>query len=92
MEESKEKTQVFQIICPICQSLLWVDSATEEVIQFEKKGGKRKKSLDELLIKEKKRKDEFGKKFEATAELEREKKKKAKEKFEKVLIEVEKED
>jgi hypothetical protein len=92
MEESREKKQVFQIICPICQSLLWVDSSTEEVIQFEKKGGKRKKSLDELLVKEKKRKDEFGKKFEATAELEREKKKKAKEKFEKVLIEIEKED
>ena len=54
MEKAKEKKRVFQIICPYCQSILWTDPVTQEVIQFEKKGGKKKDSLEELLQNEKK--------------------------------------
>ena len=55
MESVKKKDRVFQILCPCCQSLLWVDSVTQEVVQSEKGAGKKKKSLDDLLMKEKKR-------------------------------------
>ncbi len=92
MENVKEKEQVFQVLCPCCQSILWIDPVTQELIQFEKKGGKKKESLEELLLKEKKRKSGFERKFEATAELERKRLKKAEEGFKKALTEFEEED
>jgi hypothetical protein len=99
MEKAKGKKQVFQIICPCCQSILWADPVSQgadpvsqEVIQFERKGAKKKESLDELLQKEKKRKSEFERKFEATAELGKKKKKKAEDGFKKALADFEKED
>lgn len=91
MEKSEEKKQVFHVLCPCCQSIVWIDPITQEVIKFEKKRGK-KESLEELLSREKKRQKEFERKFEATAELEKKKWKRAEEKFRKVLSEVEKED
>jgi len=92
MEKEKEKGKVFQIVCPCCSSLLWVDALREEVIQSEKRGAKKKDSLNELLLKEKKRKEGFERKFEATAELEKKKLEKAKEKFKKVLQDLDKGD
>ncbi len=92
MENVKEKESVFQILCPCCQSLLWIDPVTQEVIQFEKRGGKKKETLEELLLKEKKRKAEFERKFEATAELERKRLKKAEEGFKKALTKFDKKD
>ncbi len=92
MESVKKKENVFQTLCPCCQSLLWIDSVTQEVVQSEKGAGKKKKSLDDLLMKEKKRKSEFDRKFEATAELEKQKKEKIKEGFKKALTQTEKED
>ena len=92
MKKAKGKKQVFQIICPCCQSILWTDPVTQEVIQFERKGAKKKESLEELLQKEKKRKSEFERKFDATAELGKKRKKKAEEGFKKALTEFEKED
>ena len=90
MENSKKKKQVFKILCPSCQSRLWIDPVTREVIQSEK--GKRKKdTLDELLLKEKKKINEFDRKFEATAELEKKKWEEVKKKFEKALTEFDKE-
>jgi hypothetical protein len=59
---------------------------------MEKRGGKKKESLDELLLKEKKRTEEFERKFEATAELEKKKLEKAKEKFKKALSDFDKGD
>jgi hypothetical protein len=92
MKNAKGKKQVFQIICSCCQSILWIDPVTKEVIQFERKAGKKKESLDELLLKEKKRKGEFERKFEATAELRKKRKKKAEDGFKKALTEFEKEE
>ncbi len=89
MKKKKEKKQVFQVVCPCCQSILWTDSVTKEVIQYEKKGAKKKESLEELLLKEKKRKGEFDRKFEATAELEKKRKERAEEGFRKALAEAE---
>ena len=93
MKDQKKKSEVFQILCPGCDSVLWIDPVIQEVIQFEKKGKRKKGSLEELLLKERKRKDEFDRKFQATAELEKKKWKKAQEKFEKALSQLdEKED
>lgn len=92
MESVKKKEKVFQILCPCCQSLLWIDSVAQEVVQSEKGAGKKKKSLDDLLMKEKKRKSEFDRKFEATAELEKKKKEKIEDGFKKALTQTEKED
>jgi uncharacterized protein with PIN domain len=86
-----DKKEVFSVDCPHCHSVLWVDSQTQEVIKTEK-GKRRTESLDELLLKEKKRKSEFERKFEATAELEKKRREKVKEKVEKALSEYDKEE
>lgn len=80
------------MICPCCQSVLWVDGILGEVVKTEKQAARKKGTLDDLLAREKKRQEEFGRKFEATAELERQKKEKAKEAFEKALGKIKKED
>jgi hypothetical protein len=92
MSEVTRKGDVFEVICPCCQSVLWIDGMTRRIIQTEKKAAKKKGTLDELLLKEKKRMEEFERKFEATAELEKEKREKAKEKFARAMGEVDKED
>lgn len=81
---SAEKSNVFHVNCPVCRSVLWIDPVSQEIVKSEK-SEKKKGTLDELLEKEKKRRVEFDRKFEATAEMEREKKKRAQEKFAEVL-------
>jgi len=76
----KENPKVFVVTCPVCQSVLWIDPEAEDIVKSEK-AEKKKGSLDDLLAKEKKRKTAFAHKFEATAAMEKEKKKKAQEKF-----------
>jgi hypothetical protein len=92
MKNTKKEKEVFQILCPCCQSLLWIDPVSQDVIQSKKGGGKAKKTLDELLLKEKKRKSEFDRKFEATAELQKKKKEEVEEGFRKALTKAGKED
>jgi len=77
--------KVFEIACPHCHTTIWVDAATRSVIRSEKGAAKPKSSLDDLLEKEHVRRQGFEQKFEATAELEKQKKQKAKEQFEKAL-------
>jgi hypothetical protein len=84
---NEKKSSVFHVNCPICRTGLWVDPVSEKVVKSEK-SKKKKGSLDDLLEKEKKRRSEFDRKFEATAELEREKKKKAQDKFREVLTKI----
>jgi hypothetical protein len=92
MSEGKTKDAVFEVVCPCCQSVLWVDGVSREVIKSERHAARKKGSLDDLLEKEKKRRGEFERKFEATAELERQKKEKAKEAFEKAMDKAAKEE
>jgi len=84
MEQDDEKKNVFELICPHCQSRLWVDARTRSVIKTERTS-KKKSSFDDLLKKEQKRKSEFEQKFEATAEMEKQKREKAQEKFAQAL-------
>ncbi len=82
MSNDREKT--FEVTCPCCQATLWVDPLARSVIKSEK-AARKKESLDDLLLKEKKKKEGFESKFEATAEIEKQKRQKAKEKFEKAF-------
>ena len=75
--------------CPCCGTLLWVDGKTRAVLKSEK-AKKAKGSLDDLLVKEKARTDQFGRKFEATFELQKEKHAKADELFKQALEKAEK--
>lgn len=83
MAEKKEKA-LFSVTCPCCQTLLWIDKVSGEVIESEKPVRK-KGSLDDMLEKEHKRISEFDRKFDAGFELEREKHTKADEIFNKAL-------
>ncbi|MGB9907104.1 MAG: hypothetical protein ACPLRR_06945 [Candidatus Saccharicenans sp.] len=84
-QENKGKGEkVFQLVCPHCNARLWVDAELKEIIQSEK-GPKKKASFDELLLKEKKKAEEIGQKFESTVELRQKKLEQAKQAFEKAL-------
>jgi len=91
MKDAKKKSDIFEILCPCCHSALWIDPVTREVIQFER-GQRKKGSLEELLLKEKKKKAGFERKFQATAELEKKRRQKVKEKFEKAFTKIDQED
>jgi hypothetical protein len=75
-----EQGKVFEVVCPCCRSVIWVDATTGGIVKSERVA-KKKESLDELLIKEKQKKDGFATKFEATADLEKKKRELAREKF-----------
>jgi hypothetical protein len=75
-----EQGKVFEVLCPCCRSVIWVDGTTGGIVKSER-AAKKKESLDELLIKEKQKKDGFATKFEATADLEKKKRELAQEKF-----------
>jgi len=72
MAEEQAKGGVFKILCPCCEATLWVDSAAEGVIRSEK-AAKKKSSLDDLLLKEKKKAEGMDHKLEATFELQKKK-------------------
>lgn len=88
----KQTEDIFRLLCPCCGTVLWVDAVTGEIMQFEKRAEKKKDSLEDLLLKEKKKKEEMERKFEATAELEKKKLEKAKEKFAKALADLKEEE
>ena len=79
-----KEEKVFQVNCPHCGARLWVDSDLMVVIQSEK-GQRKKASFDELLLKEKKKTEELGKKFESTVELRKKKLQQAEQQFKKAL-------
>jgi hypothetical protein len=90
MKTEKEK-KVFRIQCPGCQRVIWIDPITRQVIRSEK-GQRKKGTLDDLLVKEKKKREGFERKFKATSEMQKERKEKAREIFEKALTNIDKED
>jgi hypothetical protein len=79
-----DQGNVFEVECPCCRAVIWVDRATGAVVKSEK-AARKKESLDELLLKEKRKTDGFATKFEATADLERKKRELAKERFAKAM-------
>jgi len=91
MGKKGKQDRVFSVECPTCRSLIWLDPVTREIMRVEK-GKKKKESLDELLSREKEKRETFERKFEATSELQKQKQRKARELFEKALTKADKED
>ena len=89
MKTAKEKQRVIRIQCPGCRKMLWIDPVTQQVIRSER-GKKKKGSLDDLLAQEKKKREGFERKFEATSEMQKERKEKAREIFEKAITKMDK--
>lgn len=88
--EEKSKSLI-QVSCPACSTILWVDPLTQSIIKSEK-AKKTKSSLDDLLMKEKKKKAQADRRFESTAELEKKKKKAAEDQFTKAFGKLHKEE
>ncbi|MCJ7580156.1 MAG: hypothetical protein MUP98_06440 [Candidatus Aminicenantes bacterium] len=84
MVKTKIEPRVFYVECSCCQTKLWIDPVTKNILKSEK-AQKKKGSLDDLLLKEKKKKDEVDRRFAATAELAKERQLIAKKKFEKAF-------
>jgi adenine-specific DNA methylase len=82
---SEPDDKVFDVVCPHCGTVIWVDGEVRGVLKAEKGAAKRKASFDDLLLKEKKKVEGMATKFEATAALDKQKKDKAKEAFEKAF-------
>jgi uncharacterized Zn finger protein (UPF0148 family) len=79
-----KKDSVFPVVCPCCEATLWVDGEARGVIRSEK-AARKKSSLDDLLLKEKRRTEGIDHKLEATFELQKKKHDAAEEKFKKAL-------
>jgi hypothetical protein len=84
MAEEKAKGGVFKVVCPCCEAALWVDPATEGVIKSEK-AARKKSSLDELLLREKKKAEGMDHKLEATFDLQKKKHDEAEARFRSAL-------
>jgi Zn-finger nucleic acid-binding protein len=82
--DERNDEKAFEITCPHCGTVIWVDGENRNILKTERVARK-KESLDDLLAREKTKKDGMATKFEATASLEKQKKDKAKEAFEKAF-------
>jgi hypothetical protein len=74
---------IIEIECPGCHSHLWVDVEQKVVVQHNKTKKKSFSSFDDLLLKEKQKKEKVDERFLMAKDLEQAKKKKAEEIFEK---------
>ena len=73
---------IIEVTCPKCNSSLWIDVDKREVVQH-KKGKKQLSSFEDLLAKEKKKKESTEETFNSAQKLEKAKKKRAEEFFNK---------
>ena len=90
MSTEKENPKVFCVECPGCHKVLWIDPVTQQVIRSER-SQRKKGSLDDLLVQEKKKREGFERKFEATSEMQKERKEKAREIFDKAFVDIDQE-
>ena len=74
---------IIEIECPECHTSLWVDVDKKVVVQHKKTKKKNFNSFDDLLLKEKVKKEKTDERFLQAKELEEAKKKKAEELFKK---------
>jgi hypothetical protein len=72
---------IIEIECPGCHSNLWVDVEKKVVVDHKKTTKKTFSSFDDLLIKEKQKKETVDERFLMAKDLEQAKKKKAEEIF-----------
>ena len=79
--------ELIEVECPVCHCTLWVDVEKKVVVQHEKTKKKTFTSFDDLLLKEKEKKEKTEERFLSAKDLEQAKKKKAEEIFKKSLEE-----
>ncbi len=68
--------KILEVDCPGCTATLWIDADSGDVIQHKHKD-KAKASLEEMLQKEKRKKENVDNRFLQAKNLEEEKKRKA---------------
>ena len=78
---------MIEIECPICHANLWVDTDKKNVVQHKRSEKKNLSSFEELLNKEKQKKEAVDERFSQAQSLEQAKKKKAAEFFEQTIKE-----
>lgn len=76
-----------EVHCPICHASLWVDIETKQVVQHKRSEKKVHSSFEDLLGKEKQKKEAVEERFSQAKSLEQAKKKKAAEFFEQTIKE-----
>jgi len=91
MADTPAKDGIIEVTCPCCEATLWLDTTTGEVIKSEK-AARKKNSLDDLWLKEKKKAEGMDHKLEASFELQKKKHADAEKKFRDALNHVEDED
>jgi oligoribonuclease (3'-5' exoribonuclease) len=79
--------KLIEIECPICHANLWVDTDKKNVVQHKRSEKKSLSSFEELLNKEKQKKEAVDERFSQAQSLEQAKKKKAAEFFEQTIKE-----
>lgn len=79
--------KLIEIECPICHANLWVDTDKKNVVQHKRCEKKTLSSFEELLNKEKQKKEAVDERFSQAQSLEQAKKKKAAEFFEQTIKE-----
>jgi Zn-finger nucleic acid-binding protein len=78
---------LIEIQCPVCHASLWVDTEKQHVVQHKRSEKKTLSSFEELLDKEKHKKEAVDERFSQAKSLEQAKKKKAAEFFEQTIKE-----
>ncbi len=78
---------LIEIQCPVCHASLWVDADKKHVVQHKRSEKKTVSSFEELLVKEKQKKEAVDERFSQAKSLEQAKKKKAAEFFEQTIKE-----
>ena len=76
---------MIEIECPVCHANLWVDAEKKNVVQHKRSEKKQLSSFEELLNKEKQKKEAVDERFSQARSLEQAKKKKAAEFFEQTI-------
>lgn len=79
--------KLIEIECPVCHANLWVDVDKKNVVQHKRSEKKQLSSFEELLNKEKQKKEAVDERFSQAQSLEQAKKKKAAEFFEQTIKE-----
>lgn len=79
--------KLIEIECPVCHANLWVDVDKKNVVQHKRSEKKNLSSFEELLNKEKQKKEAVDERFSQAQSLEQAKKKKAAEFFEQTIKE-----
>jgi len=76
---------IIELKCPYCHANLWIDTESKNIIDHKKSLKKNFSSFDDLLNKEKEKKQKVDERFILAKKLEKAKKKKAEELFNRSL-------